>query len=196
MIDRTIPFFNMILRCDVCKTQAVHLPSGFSIVPYQPGYETAWAKLEYALRDFDSAEEAEHYFISFYLQDTSHFDDILFLVNPEKAVVGSCIAWTDLRNEQPVASLHWLVVAEEVQGLGLGKALCIAAMNRFRTPPVYIHTQPWSYKAIFLYLSLGFRLQRHDTFSHYNNQYDEAMSTLKAIVTKEQFELLQELSDG
>jgi hypothetical protein len=41
--------------------------------------------------------------------------------------------------------------------------------------PVYIHTQPWSWKAILLYISLGFKLQKTDTFSYYENEYEKAM---------------------
>lgn len=83
--------------------------------------------------------------------------------------------------------------------MGLGKALCCATMNIFeehKNFPVYIHTQPWSWKAIFLYLSLGFKLQKADTFSHYENEYYKAMAELERIVTAEQFEYLKELSES
>jgi len=46
-----------------------------------------------------------------------------------------------------------------------------------------------------LYLSLGFRLQKMDTFSHYENEYDKAMAELKKIVSNEQYELLLQLSE-
>ena len=72
-------------------------------------------------------------------------------------------------------------------------------MNIFKDQknlPVYIHTQPWSWKAIFLYLSIGFKLQKTDTFSHYENEYYKAMTAFKQVVTSEQFELLQELSES
>ena len=71
-------------------------------------------------------------------------------------------------------------------------------MNRFaqrRALPVYIHTQPWSWKAILLYASLGFRLQKTDTFSHYENEYDQAMTELEKILTAEQFALLKQSSE-
>lgn len=77
--------------------------------------------------------------------------------------------------------------------------MCCATMNIYEEQdnlPVYIHTQPWSWKAIFLYLSLGFKLQKSDSFSHYVNQYDEAMTTLKKVVTEKQFALLEELSEN
>jgi ribosomal protein S18 acetylase RimI-like enzyme len=175
----------------------VELPNGFSIVPYQCGYEKAWATLEYSVGDFASLEEAENYFITTYLQNQKLLSSILFLVHEAK-VVGTCIAWQDKREQSVVSSLHWLVVDEKYQGMGLGKALCYAVMDIFEKQgsfPIYIHTQPWSWKAIFLYLSLGFKLQKKDTFSHYENEYDKAMNELKKIVTKVQFETLLEFSE-
>ena len=199
MLDRTIPFYNTILRCDHYQHREVVLPYGFSIVSYEKGFEKGWAELEYAIGDFDSLDEAEHYFVETYLQNQALFSNILFLLSPDKSVVGSCIAWQDKRKESIVSSLHWLVVDEEYQGRGLGKALCYATMNRFKEQgnfPVYVHTQPWSWKAIFLYLSIGFKLQKTDTFSHYENEYYKAMTALKQVITSKQFQLLQEQSES
>lgn len=123
MIDRTIPFYNTILRCDRYTPQEINLPDNFEIVNYRAGYEKAWAKLEYDIGDFGSVEEAEKYFVSTYLKNESQLDNILFLLNPEKQVIGSCIAWQDERGGSPVASLHWLVIEESFQGRGLGRVL-------------------------------------------------------------------------
>ena len=109
------------------------------------------------------------------------------------------MAWKDARGTGSVASLHWLVVAPGHQGKKLGKALCQMVMNVFREKnefPVYVHTQPWSYIAILLYLRLGFKLQRLDTFSHYENQYALAMDALKRVLTAGQYEELVSQSAG
>ena len=78
------------------------------------------------------------------------------------------------------------------------KALATAVMNIYaehRALPVYIHTQPWSWKEILLYASLGFRLQKTDTFSHYENEYGKAITELRRIVSEEQYELLLRSSE-
>lgn len=62
--------------------------------------------------------------------------------------------------------------------------------------PVYIHTQPWSWKAILLYLSCGFKTQTSDTFSDYINDYAKAMEVLKRIMSDEQYHLLSEASEN
>ena len=72
-------------------------------------------------------------------------------------------------------------------------------MDRFYNKsgaPVYIHTQPWSWKAILLYSSLGFRLQKSESFGGYTNQYAEAMHTLREILSQEQIRMLEERSDA
>ena len=194
MLDRTIPFCNTIMKCSAYTYKEVELPEGFSIDSYQPGYEKGWAKLEYAIGDFGSVTEAEKYFVETYLKNSDLFQNILFVLNKDKDVVGSCIAWQDMQGTNSVSSLHWLVVDERYQGNGLGRALTTAVMNIYAEHgafPVYIHTQPWSWKAILLYNSMGFKLQKTDTFSHYENEYEKAMFELKKIVTKEQYEQLQ-----
>ena len=198
MLDRTIPFYNTNLKCSDYSPRRVELPDGFSIISYQRGYENEWAKLEYAIGYFDSLEEAEKYFVETYLQNSELFRNILFLLNREHEIVGSCIAWQDMQGENSASSLHWLVVQEQYQGIGLGRALGTAVMNIYAERgafPVYIHTQPWSWKAVLLYLSLGFRLQKTDTFSHYENEYEKAMDELRKIVSEKQYELLLQSSE-
>jgi RimJ/RimL family protein N-acetyltransferase len=197
MLDRTIPFYNTILRCDKYQYKKAELSKGFSIVPYRIGDEHSWAELEYSVGDFESVDDAKDFFVNTYLKNQKSTNNIFFLLNEEKKVAGSCIASRDKREDSLVSSLHWLIVDEKYHGRGFGKALCYTVMNFFSeqgTFPVYIHTQPWSYKAIFLYLSLGFKLQKNDTFSHYKNEYEKAMGVLKQIVTEKQFKLLKEYS--
>ena len=200
MPDRTIPFYNLILKCASYSPQNVCLPDGFSIVPYKEGFEKGWAKSEYDIGDFSSAEQAERYFADTYMKNVAELrENGFFLLNGRNEIVGSCLAWHDLRNGKNVSSLHWLIVDEKYQGLGLGKALCRHVMNEYAKRdrlPVYIHTQPWSWKAVLLYLSLGFRIQKTDTFANYVNQYEQAVSTLKTVLNDEMFErVIQQMEE-
>lgn len=108
----------------------------------------------------------------------------------KRRIVGSCIAGNDLRYSDEVASLHWLVVSPKFQLKGIGKALCKKVMQIFsknNKTPIYIHTQPWSYKAIILYIDQGFVLQKTDTFAQYQNQLEQAKKVLKDILSEEQY---------
>ncbi len=193
MLDRTIPFYNVILRCDNPNVNSAILPTGYRFRMYQSGDEDSWARLEYEIGDFDTVNDAKQYFVSTYIQNDSLdiFERCVFVVNPENEIVGSCIAWQDLKNDICVGSLHWLIVSPKYQDMGLGKALCRKVMQIFsdnQENTIYIHTQPWSYKAIILYIRQGFKIQMSDSFSHYENQFDLAMNTLKEILCKEQYD--------
>ena len=195
MLDRTIPYYNMILRCDRVLPMEISLPDGYAIRGYQPGDEDAWAELAWMCGDFDVPEAARQYFTEKYLQDASlAAERVFFLTAPDGSIAGSVICWEDDRRGMPVMSLHWLFVREDEQGKGLGEALCRHALRIFRridnSRPVYIHTQPWSWKAVLLYVKLGFKLQPEDTFAAYENQCEQAMQTLQGVLTQEQYDNL------
>ncbi len=191
MIDRSIPYYNLILKRNEICTTSVSLPEGYNFKMYDVGDEKYWAKLEYEIGDFSFVEEAETYFRTNYCNQIDELKNrCVFVVDACGDVVGSCIAWHDSKGNDMVASLHWLVVSPEHQGKHIGLALCQKVMDIFKEhdeTPVYIHTQPWSYKAILLYIKLGFKIQKTDTFSHYENQYKKAMKTLEKLLSENKF---------
>ena len=162
-INRNIPFYNVILKCKTYKNSEIILKSGYRFKNYEPGDENSWAKLEYDIGDFDSVNEAKEYFTDNYCKNQEIRKRCFFVLNSENEIVGSCTAWKDKKDNENVASLHWLVVSPKEKNKGLGKALCQKVLNFFHEEnkfPVYIHTQPWSYKAYFytLILALKFKL--------------------------------------
>ena len=200
MVDRSIPFYNLILRCDHPVSADPLLPDGFVLRPYAPGDETLWAILECEAGDFDIPTEAEDYFRRTYIPHAQDLKErCWFAIAPDGNCVGTCTAWQDLKGAGTAASLHWLVVSRQYQQLGLGRALCQQILNVFNEKgeqPVYIHTQPWSWKAVLLYGSLGFRIQQSDTFSHYSNQYAQAMATFESVLTTEHLSVVKSLVDA
>lgn len=200
MLDRSIPYCNVIMKCARWEKTAVQVKDGYSIRSYQPGDEAAWARLEHGIGDFDSYEEALSYFTRTYLQgDPRELDRIFFVLEPASGrICGSAAAWRDLREGRPISSLHWLIVDPPCQGNGLGKALVQTVMNRYLEAgelPVYLHTQPWSFRAIRLYSGQGFRMQKTDAFSHYENQYSQAMKTLRGLLPQEAYQTLLQQSE-
>ena len=84
----------------------------------------------------------------------------------------------------------WELAAVYSRSEEKGRALAARTMEIFAQKgetPVYLHTQPWSWKAILLYMQLGFRLQRSDAFAAYENQTEQALRTLQAVLTPEQY---------
>ena len=196
--DPVIPYAGMILRLDRYAPEPVRLPDGCAIRPYLPGDEAAWARFEAEAGDFPSEAEAEAYFRSAFLSEPERMakDGLFLLCGGEPA--GSCTAWHSVREGKEVGLLHWLVVSKRFRGRGFARQLCTAVLNRFSETglmPVYLHTQPQSWKAILLYVSMGFRIQRTDTFAGRDNEYDSAMEILATVLDPGKMRLLEEASD-
>ncbi len=195
MLDRTISYCNVIMRCDRILPMEIRLPEGYAIRTYQPGDEDAWAELEFSIGDFADAASAREKFVQTYLADPQRAAErVFFLTAPDGHIAGSVIAWENERCGMTVPAIHWLVVQEAYQRMGLGRALCQHALRFLRridnAKPVYLHTQPWSWKAILLYISLGFKLQPRDTFAAYTNDYTQAMEVLRGVVTQDQLAVM------
>lgn len=197
MLDKTIPFYHTIMRCDRILPMEIKLPEGYAIRAYQSGDEAAWAALECGIGDFDTVEAAKADFARRYLDNPAWDPErVFFAISPEGEIVGSAIAWEDDPRGVGVRALHWLVVRADHRRKGLGRALCQHVLRLFRrednAKPVYLHTQPYSWKAIPLYISLGFKLQPKDTFYGYENQYTQAMETLRSVVTPDLYALMEQ----
>ena len=198
MDSNTIPYAGMILRLDRYTPSEFSLPAGCSIRRYRPGDESGWARLENEAGDFPSPEAAETYFRNTFLTEPERMAQDGFFLLCDGEIAGSCTAWHSVREGKEVGLLHWLVVAEKYRGPGYARALCTAVMNRFAETgrmPVYLHTQPQSWKAILLYVSMGFRLQMTDTFAGRENEYAAAMDILETVLDPEQMRLLVQASD-
>ncbi len=194
VIDKSIPYKNIIMRCDYYTKRDILLPEGFVFREYQVGDEYQWAKLETEIQDFDTYENAVKYFRMKYLSNLDELQKRMICVEaPNQEVVGMVIAWLDGPKDATISTVHWLVTSPRAQGFGIGKALIKKLQQRFYELgeyPIYLHTQPWSYAAICIYSSLGFRMLKKETILHYENQYDEAIAILKTLLSADKLEKL------
>ena len=199
MVDKTIPHRHMIMRMDAPQRRQTQLPEGYYFDTYREGDDLAWAKMERYAGDFRSAEIALGYFRSEYLTRREELEKRFVLIrNAEGEGVCSCIAWNTFRNDRRCPALQWLVTAEGYEGLGLARAVAAETVNRFcqlGEKPVYLHTQPWSYKAVWLYYQMGFRICRRDTFQTFTNQCDEALPIMQTLLPAEKQFILNDLVD-
>lgn len=183
MLDRTIPYKNIFMRCDRVPDTAPVLPDGYAFRRYDTSGAAAWAALEYAVGDFKSETEAASYFRGRYGAAPDKLEKRCVLIaDAGGAVVASCIAWWDEMDGVRVPSLHWLVTRPDRQGLGLGKAVLLRTLQVFAglgEYPVYLHTQPWSYRAVLMYSKCGFRLLKSAAFTGYVNEYTEAVEAMR-----------------
>ncbi|MGO4501161.1 GNAT family N-acetyltransferase [Paenibacillus sp. 2RAB27] len=188
MLDKSIPYFNVIMK-RAAGTPLSHygLPIGFSFGMYKAGMEEDWAVIEASVGEFNTAEESLNYFKNEYLPQTEELKQrLLFVLNQEGKPIGTITGWWNHTREKRHSSIHWFAVMREYQGLGIGKALvaeCIRVLKNLEgDEDVYLHTQTWSYKAIALYLKAGFNIELSETFSLYQNEYEQALPILQNLL--------------
>lgn len=185
-VDKTIPFKDIIMRNDNPQLYTPVLPEGYTLDTYREGDEYAWAKMEVYAGDFATEEKAVDYFRTIHLiKKDEVMKRFVAVRNKDGECVSSCFAWKTERKGEPVAALQWLVTMPGYEGLGLARAAAAETVNRYYRmgeKPVYLHTQPWSYKALWLYYQHGFKIARKDTFQAFGNDCDEALEILDKLI--------------
>lgn len=198
MIDKTIPYYNLIMRYDgpVVSSPPL-LPQGFSFRSYQDGDEFLWARMEVVNNDFDTYENAVAYFKKTYLSAHKKLENRFVGVTDSRGVLcGSVICWDDLyasNTPERISSLHWLICDPSVKDRELGTALVQMTLHTFsemHALPVYLHTQPWSYKAVGIYYKCGFRPLSTESFRGYKNQSAEAICAMRNHIPENLFQQL------
>jgi ribosomal protein S18 acetylase RimI-like enzyme len=180
MLDKSLPYYNVIMKRSAnIPVMEPALPEGFSFVYYSDGLELKWADIECSVGEFDTIEAATDYFVSKYLPYVDElYKRLIFVRDKNDDEIATVTGWWDDSVKGRDASLHWLAVKPGYQGLGIGKALvhkCLQVLGETeRNKDVYLHTQTWSYKAIGIYLKMGFEIVETETFGHYKNDYWQA----------------------
>jgi GNAT superfamily N-acetyltransferase len=188
VLDRTVPYFDVIMKRPAGVNIPLHvLPKGFSLMGFTEGKEIKWAEIETAVGEFKNTALALAYFQERYLPHTDELRRRLMFVQTENGEdIGTITSWWNYTGSRRDPSVHWLAVRSEYQGMGIGTALVSACLQRLREiegdKDVYLHTQTWSHRAIGIYLKLGFKLVRQETFGDYRNEYEWAMPVLRSVM--------------
>lgn len=196
MIDKTIPYFNVLMRYDGKLISAPpQAPDGYRFRSYQEGDEFAWAQMEVDNLDFDTYDNAVKYFRQKYLSSPEKLKErFIGIENENGTLCGAVICWSDAKDEKTVSTVHWLITSPAEQGKGIGSALVRMLLYRFSqlgALPIYLHTQPWSYPAIGIYSKYGFRLLQKDSFRGYENQSAQALEVLQGLMEQEKYNKLK-----
>ncbi len=156
------------------------LPNGYTFCSSRPDEFGVWKAFP-----FDNPAEAAEYdsFMETYFHDVyghdeaGFFEATKFVCDLDDVPVATCAIWPAYGY---LTTIQWLKVRKSHEGLGIGRALLSLlltdlAAERF---PVYLHTQPESFRAIKLYADLGFKILDNDT-GLWTNDYVEAMRELQ-----------------
>ena len=169
MLDKSIPYMDIIMSAEqeaLADIKIPPLPEEFHFRMYKEGDETGWADLEVSVKEFSSREKALSYFHKVF----SPYADLLskrmcFIVDQNDQIAATASAWFKEGNGRRFPLVHWVSVSPNVQGKGLGSAIVKYVLSLFQDlepdgKEVFLHTQTWSHKAIYMYYKYGFRITK------------------------------------
>lgn len=147
---------------------------------------------------FDDAKEAEEqeqsmtdFFNNTYKEkEDEFFLKTKFICDKNDKPIGTCMLW---KAYGEFNTIHWLKVLKEAEGNGIGRALFSIIMKEVEEEgyPVYLHTQPSSFRAIKLYSDFGFDILIDDVIGMRENGINDSLPILKEFMPEDYFNNLR-----
>ena len=85
----------------------------------------------------------------------------VFVCDEKDNVVATASLWDGEHFGETLQRVHWVAVSAEYQGKGIAKALLTKVLDMYNDLGyknyIYLTSQTWSYKAINIYKSFGFK---------------------------------------
>jgi ribosomal protein S18 acetylase RimI-like enzyme len=192
--DEGIPDKNIFMICRQLNRQAMRaLPAGYHLRNCREDELDIWKAMP-----FDDPADAEQYrgymsdfFAQVYADQAKLFyERCLFVCDRQDRPIGTVFIW---KAYDEFNTIHWLKVLKEYEGQGLGRALLSVVMDELAADdyPVYLHTQPGSYRAIKLYADFGFELLTDPIVGNRTNDIDECWPILEKYMPAADFKNLK-----
>lgn len=193
-MSEEIPDKNLFMMCPALNLDAVRrLPEGYYFRNCRKSELRLWMSFP-----FDNPEEAEQYrgfmeqfFQNVYAKKESLFyEKCLFVCDSQDRPVATCFAWKAYNN---MTTIHWWKVLKTHEGKGIGRALLSEVMQGLAEDdfPVFLHTQPGSYRAIKLYSDFGFSLLRDPVIGNLTNGLEECLPLLREYMPSDAYQALR-----
>lgn len=163
MLDKTLPHIGVLMeKPDPAHYPAFELPDGYTFCTYEEGMMDDWSRLQYGVGQIESQEEAARIFKQEFMPFPKDLNEkSVFVKDNAGTIVAAAMLWNGNHFGKTLQRLHWLAVADEHQGKGIGRALVTRVLELFQElkyeGSIYLTTQTWSYPAIAIYLQFGFR---------------------------------------
>ena len=194
MKEEEIPDSNIFMMCEQINEHALtDLNPDYFFRNCQPEELELWKGFPF---DSDIVPPEYEDFMNQIIHDSysrdmdTFFQNTLFVCNKEGTPVATCSYW---KAYSKINTIHWFKTRKAYEGKGIGRALLSAIMRRFdrKDYPIYLHTQPGSFRAIKLYSDFGFQLLRGGQIGTRMNELEKYLPILKEFMSKKDFEGLK-----
>jgi GNAT superfamily N-acetyltransferase len=185
-LDRSLPHIGVIMeKYDTACYPKVVLPESYIFSEYKRGFKNQWSNLQLSVEQVDTLEEAETAFqiefldgksmdwanktiehsesnkIEYSLFFSQMCDRMVFVLDDKGELVGTGSVWCGKTFGKELQRLHWIAVSPEHQGKGIAKAIVSKLLTIYNelgySGYIYLTSQTWSYKALYIYMQFGFK---------------------------------------
>lgn len=185
-----IPDLNIFMMCPSLNREALSdMPDEFHLRNCRRDELGIWKAMP-----FDTEEDAREYAsymdnffeTTYSTQEDKFFETVQFVCDAQDRPIGTCFLW---KAYGQFNSIHWLKVIKGYEGLGIGRALLSEILKDVPADdyPIYLHTQPGSYRAIKLYADFGFHLLSGPQIGTRPNELEASLPILKQYMPAEAF---------
>jgi ribosomal protein S18 acetylase RimI-like enzyme len=193
-MKKEIPDLNLFMMCEkLNKNACKELPEGFFVRSLKKEELEIWKRIPFD--DEKTANEYYNFMTDYFNNNYSQNEKEFFkkckvVVDKNDKIVATCFVW---KVYDKINTIHWLKVVKNYEGLGIGKALLTIVMKDLNEKdyPVFLHTQPGSFRAIKLYTDFGFCLLTNEYIGNRQNHLKESLPYLKENMIKNYFENLK-----
>jgi ribosomal protein S18 acetylase RimI-like enzyme len=194
MKEEEIPDRNIFMMCESLNHNALtELPISYSLRNCRYDELGIWKTMPFdnpiLAKKYDGFM-TDYFTLTYSEKEELFFAKTLFVCDPQDRPIATCLSW---KAYDKFNTIQWFKVLKECEGQGIGRALLSFVMRKLEKHdyPVYLHTQPSSFRAIKLYSDFGFSLLSDDKFGIRKNELDECMPILEEFMPKEFFQELK-----
>lgn len=185
---------NLFMMCRKLNHQALSdLPTGYHIRNCTEQEIDLWKGIHFD--DRDTARQYYDFMTGFFnnvyaSKASQFFRQCLFVCDSYDNPVGTCFVW---KAYNKINTIHWYKVLKDYEGQGIGRALLSEVIKDLPVDayPVYLHTQPSSFRAIKLYSDFGFCLLADPVIGNRKNDLYECLPWLEDQMYPEQYKNLK-----
>lgn len=184
---------NLFMMCKRLNPQAFSaLPHGFALRTLRREELRAWQAMPFD--DEFTAERLafmdDYFRITYAKDEEKFFASTLVISNENDQMVATCLLWLAYGL---YTTVHWFKVLKAYENRGIGRALLSLLFQDVRDDemPIYLHTQPESFRAIKLYSDFGFALLTDKQVGPRENHLVQSLPFLQAKMPRQDYDQLR-----
>ncbi len=193
MTEAEIPDKNIFMMCEALNSNALsELSERYYVRNCRPDELDIWKAFPFDDNFTDKYDRfmSDYFTTTYGGKEDLFFNKTLFVCDKKDTPIATCLLW---KAYGEFNTIQWFKVLKNFEGNGIGRALLSVIMKDLQSEdfPVYLHTQPASFRAIKLYSDFGFVLLSGEKFGGRQNDLDEYLPILQEFMPEKDFQNLK-----